>query len=243
MLKKVTGKRTPDAAIMRIRSEADPWELLELLAIFEVKPGPCTFQKQSDDEKEPQTPSSTSSPGRQEEINWSEADMQFKASYEQICEQASRALAELPPHKSIPAFFLTGFYFYSIMFHHGDASPVQTPGVPQFEMGTEDAGYNPHLQAEHARSIAKQRTMALKYEVKYFRERYIDHQGHLTAEFAAALQSAVEGQEGPALGDSWFTTLAKQGVANDANIVSYFANLHVCQIIMFYIGRSERVYR
>ena len=116
-----------------------------------------------------------------------------------------------------------GFYFYFIMFS-GDAAPFHVPDVPQFGQGTEDQGYNDILQAEHAQSVAIQRIMRLNYEVKYFRERYIDHQGHLTAQFAAALQSAIEEQEGPVLVDSWFTTLGKDGAADEMKIVSCVVN-------------------
>ncbi|KAM5530298.1 hypothetical protein V8D89_009768 [Ganoderma adspersum] len=216
VLKEVEGTRTPDAAIMRIRSQGTHRDL-ELLAIFEVKPGPCTLSRESSGGQESPMSSPTESPGRLDDSDELLADQQFKASYKQICEQASRALSQLPPHRSIPTFFLTGFYFYFIMFN-GDAPPFHAPDVPQFRQGTEDQGYNALLRAQHTQSVATERIMRLNYEVKYFRERYIDHQGHLTAQFAAALQSAIEGQEGPVLVDSWFTSLGKQGAADETKI-------------------------
>ncbi len=244
VLKKGQGKRTPDASLMRIQPEDNFLRELELIAIFEIKPGPCNLARWREGQESSQVLPPNSEP--QWDSGEVDANTYFSQSYFQICEQASRALEQLPAHRSIPVFFLTGFYFGLIIFSRGtpvDQGPNTSVTAPRFGKGTEDEGYNALLGAHRAQLDAARRTTSLKYDVKYFRERYIDRQGHLTAEFAAALQLAIEGQNGPVLRESWFTALAKQGVANEENIVSHFMDFRSCQLIKLCIGERKYTYR
>ena len=229
------GRRIPDASTLRIRlGPTLRCDSLEPIVTFELKPGPCNLRyhrtRSLDTEEPPSTPPSNLAvkPGTGYWPDWESllANETFKTWYEQVCEQASRALNQQPAKASFPAFFLTGFYFYLIIFSQpSEDSRVARSISPisYFSEGTEDAGYNRLLEAAKDGLMATQERVGLEYEIKYFCERYIDdNTGHLTAQFAGALRLATEWENGPRLRDSWFTALAEQGAASSRNIVRCF---------------------